>query len=348
MRLTIIENAIDSLENAIEHTDWLCTYSSYEDNDNIKHIKQAILSINNAMELFVKITLSEINELLIYSYSENIDIICKCLKEKGSETLHDYIVKNNYNVTTIGYSKCIDILFMATDIPFKYKKMMKKLNEIRNKFMHFGIDSSDEYYEWLYCMANVMKMLVEEDIFYEKIKKNLTENELLDKASDIYNTVFSLEKKFDELWSEKYFDEIESIIELFKSEIDKTEITLSVDNLLPDIEELGFIPCIIRQLEEQKIEFYLENRPEECALVLAGDNNFGPIFAVFPLGNSKKDKVYICKDDYVIIEKNNDLEEFWNINGKYKEIASKFRLDSVNSQSVKCILEKLSKFRYPQ
>lgn len=346
MRLSIIENAIDSLEIAIEHTEWLCNNPDYENSENIRHIKQAILSINNAMELFVKIALSEINELLIYNYTENMSIICRSLKEKGEETLHDYIIKQNYEVTTIGYSKCIDILFMVSDIPLKYKRMMKKLNEIRNKFMHFGIDSSDEYFEWLYCMSYVMKMLVEEKIFYEKMAKHFNENELLDKASDIYNAVFSLEQKFDKIWTEKYFNQIKIIIDIIKSEIEKNELRLAADNILPDFDELGFIPCIIRQLDDQENQFYLENRPEECALVLAGEYNYGPIFAVFPFSNLNKDKMYICKEDYAIVDRNDTLEAFWDIKGKYKDIANKFKVDMVESNSIKQVLNKIVKFKY--
>lgn len=343
MKLSLLENAIDSMENAIECFIWICNHDPYyEDERNTKYLKQGILSICSSTELLIKIVLSDINELLIYP--KITDIIIKCIKEKGEMKLYDYIVKGNYDVHTIEFSECVDILFKVTDILEKYKRMLTKLRVIRNQFMHFGIDFNDEYYELLYCISNTIYMINEEPLFFNKLKLYYGPIEdAADKYYDIDSLIFSLNKIVDEIWVDKYKPKIKKIINILEEQIDANDVNLEIGDLSDDIKEIGFIVCSIFRKDTLDLYLDLINSPEDNSLILGGKFNYGPIFAIFPLSmeDSVKQEVYISRDEKgVIIEKYDALSEFW-VKSKefYRTTIDKSNIDKILKNLEQYILD---------
>lgn len=59
LNLTLMDNAIVSLDIALEHFFWICNNDPYYCKENsTRHLKQGILSISTSTELLIKIILS--------------------------------------------------------------------------------------------------------------------------------------------------------------------------------------------------------------------------------------------------------------------------------------------------
>lgn len=89
MKIYLLDNAIDSFEWSLRHLrTFLETDNNFENPDiSTTYLKQAILCLNSALELFFKERISAINPLLIYEHIET----------------------DNLPHVFIDYSKCIDL-----------------------------------------------------------------------------------------------------------------------------------------------------------------------------------------------------------------------------------------------
>ena len=68
MKILLLDNAIDSLEWAVRHLEWFLEkdLEYVNPDESTTYLKQAILCLNSALELFFKAKISEINPILIY------------------------------------------------------------------------------------------------------------------------------------------------------------------------------------------------------------------------------------------------------------------------------------------
>lgn len=341
MKLNLLENAIESLETTYETIGHLCNDEiDLSSRETMKYLKRAILSINNALELFIKLELSDINELLVFSPNDSYENYFEYVKSQSMMPFYEYVVKNNLNVTTLSYSKCIEIFFKATNVSYAYKNSVVELNKIRNKFIHLGIDSTDEFYEWLYHISCGMNMLVNESIFFKRIISFFEEEDNVDKAFDIEQSIFSLEEKYDELWFNKYQDKISRIISLFRSVIEANGYELLLSDLSMKDDRIGFISCIVEMKDTNHIKLDFSNRPDVCALILSGEFNYGPLFAVFPLGGECNNKVYITNGNGLDVQDLEGKSEFWKKEGEYPNIAKLLFPIDISEKAIQIILDK--------
>ena len=93
MRILLLDNAIDSFEWALRHLKTFLELDEHfeKPDTSTTYLKQAILSLNTALELFFKERISQINPLLIYEHistdSIPLDIIqYYCEYQRGIST----------------------------------------------------------------------------------------------------------------------------------------------------------------------------------------------------------------------------------------------------------------------
>ena len=125
MKILLLENAIDSFEWALRHLrSFLELDNHFEKPDtSTTYLKQAILCLNGALELFFKERISTINPLLIYKHistdsipQEIIDYYAQKQKKNIQEPLYNYVVENS-ELHTIDYSKCIEFYCSLYSVP---------------------------------------------------------------------------------------------------------------------------------------------------------------------------------------------------------------------------------------
>lgn len=154
MKIYLLDNAIDSFEWSLRHLrTFLETDSNFENPDiSTTYLKQAILCLNSALELFFKERISAINPLLIYEHIKInnlpqvfIDYYAKQQNGEIDEPLYNYVIENT-ELHTIDYSKCIKLYCSLYSVAQGHKKNFIELNGIRNKLTHLGIKSQEEYY----------------------------------------------------------------------------------------------------------------------------------------------------------------------------------------------------------
>ena len=112
MKIYLFDYAIDSFEWSLRHLrTFLETESNFEYPDiSTTNLKQAILCLNSALELFFKERISAINPLLIYEHIEIknlpqlfIDYNAKQQNGEIDEPLYNYVIENT-ELHTIDYS----------------------------------------------------------------------------------------------------------------------------------------------------------------------------------------------------------------------------------------------------
>ena len=103
MKIYLLDNAIDSFEWSLRHLKTFLETDSNFENPNISttYLKQAILCLNSALELFFKERISAINPLLIYEHIEInnlpqvfIDYFAKQQNGEIDEPLYNYVIEN--------------------------------------------------------------------------------------------------------------------------------------------------------------------------------------------------------------------------------------------------------------
>lgn len=317
MKLNIMDNAIDYLENTIQEISWIYENDkSFNNVDTTKHIKGAIVSLSSAAELLIKISLTNINELLIYGTID--DRVLRYYKSDKKHDLHDYLIENGIDVTTIDFRVCINRLFMASNLPESYQRHLHKLRENRNKFIHFGINSKDEYYETMYSIANVLELFDTIDPFRSMIIDYY--DELEDESEGAFNlsTATHLAMKIvDYEWGTVFRPRIEVIIDKLES---STENHLfSCNSIMDSFEDLGFIVAqyTINDDEIYEYDLSIKSHPEESALVISNSYLGSPILAVIPVNEKETIQMYIAKSIEYDLVKDFTVEGcFWNSNYK--------------------------------
>lgn len=185
MRFTILENAVNSLDIAIENFKLFYygdeeSLSQYLDK---KYKKVSLVFLENAIELFLKAIIIEKtqNNLLIFLSTEKepykgIINEAKELSKKSGEKLEDCLVRNT-NLRTITYTKSLNYYTDMFEASEKVQGVLKKLGYYRNAVTHFGVDFSENPDELLCCFIETF------DVIYNYLYPQLIE---LDEEASYY------------------------------------------------------------------------------------------------------------------------------------------------------------------
>lgn len=335
MRILLLDNAIDSFQWSLRHLrSFLEKDNKFENPDmSTTYLKQAIISLNTALELFFKAKISEINPLFIYEHisTDNIpkDILeyyTKIHNGKIQEPLHNYIISNS-NLHTIEYSKCIDLFCELYSIPAGRKEDFCALNSIRNKLVHLGINSQSEYYIIAGKIANILLF-----IQYEILRNLEYDSDFIQQiCCDILDIEFTFASLEDGIWSEIKKSKIEIICKQIERCFKSKEISdyMIEKNIIGDFGfslDMQFSYASFTMLKDdheyEMVTIY--SSPQEDSLIVCDTNEKnGPVYGAITL--SKEDipkKFYLSnsEDGIEVIDFCNQ-GEFWKKNTYNKSFA---------------------------
>lgn len=319
MQILLLDNAIDSLEWSLRHLRTFLEMDSHfkSPDTSTTYLKQAIICLNSALELFFKERISVINPLLIYEHISTddlpqviIDYYCKIENNEIDEPLYDYVIKNT-ELHTIDYSKCIELYCSLYSVALGHKEHFEKLNGIRNKLTHLGIHSIEEYYIIAGRIADILRY-IDNNILREINYCPTTIENICLEIFDIEWMLVNLEESTWRIANDARIKEIcNYIISLSKSTA--IQDYMKEKNVIADFGstfEADFVYSIfIIQKDgiEREICSIYGSVQNNALFISDSDKNNGPVFAIIPLDelDKKQPKFYISRD-----ETGTDIPEF--------------------------------------
>lgn len=337
MKILLLDNAIDSLEWAVRHLESFLTKDPKYVNpdESTTYLKQAILCLNSALELFFKAKISEINPILIYDNLSTKDMHKSILeyyrKKRSGEIevpLYDYVIENA-DIHTIEYSKCIELYCKLYSVGEGYKKNFIEINQIRNNLTHLGIKSKSEYYKLAGQLAEILFFLQYDmlpGLEYDKTK-------IEDICCDMLFIEHTLASVEDSIWAKINMKKIEGICQQLKKVFDTLEVQeyatqkqVSVGfDLTLDAEFMYSV--IDMEYKETRINIVAiySSGSKEALIICDEESKDGPIYGVIEINtidisDLSKGKFYLSKDKYGTIIKDYDKKGlFWRSGSKYEK-----------------------------
>lgn len=329
MKIYLLDNAIDSFEWSLRHLrTFLETDSNFENPDiSTTYLKQAILCLNSALELFFKERISAINPLLIYEHIEInnlpqvfIDYYAKQQNGEIDEPLYNYVIENT-ELHTIDYSKCIELYCSLYSVAQGHKENFIKLNGIRNKLTHLGIKSQEEYYILAGRIADILNYVHYNIIMKIEYLPTKLENICLE-IFNIESVLSNLEESIWRIANEIRIEEIcNNIISYSKcEEIQKYLQEKKILAHLGSTFDADYVYSIYTMKRDDNVDTEIcsiYGSVQNNALFISdSDLNDGPVFAILPLSdlNSKQPRFYISND-----ENGTNIPEFQGQSDFWKE-----------------------------
>ncbi|MGM1044823.1 MAG: hypothetical protein ACQEXX_01615 [Bacillota bacterium] len=138
IRMGLVENGADSLKAAYLIIDRLSTLEEgYAHN-----LKDAVISLNHGIEILFKLILKNYDEYLIFADIDRYMAAKKAMLEKGKDNVLDV----NPKLKTVTLSEAIKrVKYLCNyNISDDFEIVISYLNNIRNQFMHFEINLTEE------------------------------------------------------------------------------------------------------------------------------------------------------------------------------------------------------------
>lgn len=319
MKILLLDNAIDSFEWSLRHLRTFLQMDCHFEHPDISttYLKQAIICLNSALELFFKERISVINPLLIYEHISTdalpqviVDYYTKEKIGEINEPLYNYVIEN-IELHTIDYSKCIDLYCTFYSVAQGHKENFIELNSMRNQLTHLGINSEEEYYILAGRIADILNF-----VHYNILQKI---NYLPTKIEEICLEIFCIEGNLasieESIWRIANENRIEKIcnyiISLSQSKeiqdyMEEKKVIADFDPTF-DAEYVYSIFTMEHNNNDIEICSIYASVKNNALFISDSDNNDGPVFAIIPLGglDSKQSKFYIT-----LAEDGTDVQEF--------------------------------------
>ena len=306
MKILLLDNAIDSFEWSLRHLRTFLQMDCHFEHPDISttYLKQAIICLNSALELFFKERISVINPLLIYEHISTdalpqviVDYYTKEKIGEINEPLYNYVIEN-IELHTIDYSKCIDLYCTFYSVAQGHKENFIELNSMRNQLTHLGINSEEEYYILAGRIADILNF-----VHYNILRKI---NYLPTKIEEICLEIFCIEGNLasieESIWRIANENRIEKIcnyiISLSQSKeiqdyMEEKKVIADFDPTF-DAEYVYSIFTMEHNNNDIEICSIYASVKNNALFISDSDNNDGPVFAIIPLGglDSKQSKFY--------------------------------------------------------
>ncbi|MEA1962212.1 MAG: hypothetical protein U9N81_13260 [Bacillota bacterium] len=250
MQFHMMNNGIDSLRFGLIH------YKVFLENiddmgldidEYFSELKFSTIAFHNAIELFTKKILYDVNELLIFTVDVTDDFIARLLHQKyvenSSDSHMDYWVENRVDITykTIDYKKSIDILksIFKEELSNRNYEVLVSLGKMRNAMTHLGYCDDFGWYRILTVINDSLELVKN---FYIKTIRESERHFKGDILKEIDKVINLANKELEETWWAyweyqldevyKYFDEF------FAYSVD--EIELEFDESIFSLKKLSF------------------------------------------------------------------------------------------------------------
>lgn len=163
MILHLLDNGLNSLNVGIKfYNKYLKDETMYYDvsTNHFGDLKFSVIALHNAVELFSKKLLADVNELLIFQ-KEILDepFVLKALNNQNLKKLQYTLIHNDSNFKTIDYSLAIERVKVIFDLTAANKKTLEDLARFRNRLTHFALDKAIEYHEILEVLNETLEII---------------------------------------------------------------------------------------------------------------------------------------------------------------------------------------------
>ncbi|MCM3173247.1 hypothetical protein [Paenibacillus sp. MER 99-2] len=210
IRMDLAENGADSLKAAYLIMEKLPILE-----DGLAHnLKDAVMSLNHGIEILFKLLLKNYEEYLIFTDLDKYMTAKKNMLEKGKDNVLDV----NPLLRTIALSEAIRRAkyLCGYEISSDFEVGINYINKIRNQFMHYEINLSDEEMREL-----LVKMRIVYDLSYdffityiddlslilEEARYEITVDDYSDEIAEMHRSLIEedlAEQAYDRYLEEKY------------------------------------------------------------------------------------------------------------------------------------------------
>lgn len=246
MRLTLIENGLDSLRKGYESLNY---YDNLLDSggDELQKsfaLKSAIIQTHHGIEILMKYILATQSEYLIFSNID--DNVKKAYKEKYQKGLNSVFETSVIDkVHTVTYSEAFERLTNICNHKFSknFADKIAKLNLFRNRLTHAEISIDNQEIVMLFN-----ELIDEIDIyFFEQIGNNY---KTLSGYSDLINNYESYKKWLNEHNKTLKADAIDKLVAIFK----KLQINMGI-NEVKRIQDIDLCTKLFEELYSTGFQF---------------------------------------------------------------------------------------------
>lgn len=262
MNLQIMDNGVNSLEVGLQF------YNKFLDNlDNLDisvehfgNLKFATIAFHNAVELFSKKILSDINELIIFEVNiEKDDLLCNALyrqyKKKRSKTgIAWFATFEEHNYHTISYTSTIEILMkiFSQEINQKQIQALKNIGKYRNALTHLGYTNDFFWYKILLTINEILIMILN---FY---RENINNSDKYFET-ELENTIKDTLKKAVEQIHSQWMASNEAVIEQVQKILDEMFIDGNVKEIqVEQDEEYHWYKSVECTYNKKQMDFKLQ------------------------------------------------------------------------------------------
>ncbi|MHB0943310.1 BAR domain-containing protein [Paenibacillus sp. ALE1] len=200
IKMNLLENGTDSLKSAYDKMQKLNELEEGLDH----YLKDIVFFLNHGIEILFKLILKNKGEELIFSNIKKYNIA----KEEQIRMEKDNVFQVNPNLKTVSLMEAIEKCKKNEfEISYEYENSLIYLNKMRNQFMHYEIEISDE--EMLRLLIKLQLVYGLSLEFFSKYINNL--NEHIDNArfeveiDDHGDILAELQKEAD---YERYLEEM--------------------------------------------------------------------------------------------------------------------------------------------
>ena len=181
MKILLVDNAVDSLKIAM-HTFNLWNNRIY-DYDDFRSLKIVIEFLHNAIELLLKAILILQDETSIYcDKQEDLIEIAKEKARKQNISLIESVIKDE-NIKTLDYSELLKKYYKYnTCLSIKYKDSLDRLGTYRNRIMHLGIDTNEDFAALIAVIHECFTLIIDNSFYVDllEISEYFSYNDVID------------------------------------------------------------------------------------------------------------------------------------------------------------------------
>ncbi|MCB2292174.1 hypothetical protein LGK95_01310 [Clostridium algoriphilum] len=277
MQFHIMNNGIDSLWFGLIH------YNKFLENiddmglgidEHFSELKFSTMAFHNAIELFTKKILYDVNELLIFTVDVSDDFIARLLHQKYVENSRDshmdYWIAGKVEDTTyktIEYKKSIEILksIFKEELADRAYEVLVSLGKMRNAMTHLGYWDDFGWYKILIIINDSLGLVKS---FYSKTIRKSERHFEGDILKEIDSVIHLASKGLEETWWASWEYQLDGVFEyfdeVFAGSVDKVE--LDTDERIHSLKKLSF------EREGKKTDLVVKLIPRCDAIVFIKDD----------------------------------------------------------------------------
>ena len=324
MQMLLLDNALDSLTWALKHFTEFLKKDPYFTNkeESATILKQAVLNLNNCLELLFKKMISDKNEVLIYDLENSMEEILRFYKLNANGNndvrMYDFFTKNDVSIKTIEYNKCINYFCEMYEIRKGYKKAFEHINSFRNSAIHFGINYKHQYYILVSYIEKVLWFIDYELFPKMQLNKRIINSYGL-KLLPIHSSFSDIA---NELWRQLYKNQLDAIADFLETSFNDDEIQnylLHINRKITffastDMEHISARMAIDEGASDIEMFCAYHDTLSKSLIIDDGQSN-STVFAVFvlPDDDNALKKFYCSKStEGVLVERIDNQLDFWN------------------------------------